>query len=246
VPDFQQSNSDVPAISVVVPCYNAAGTLRDAVASLLRQTIPVREILIVDNNSTDSSLAVSHELECANPGVVRLVCERKQGAAAARNRGVDAASSPWVAFLDADDEWLPEKIERCLPYLDGRYSLVCHDFVNRCDGLNRTIAAHVRSRILPTPYASLLLNNYIGTLTVIANRKSLIEAGGFPLNYINGEDYFLWLRVLGKKGAAAYILQEVLAVRNHRPGSVSRNRIVSQLWAIRARFAACAINLSRR
>ena len=94
-----------PRVSIVLPAYNRAGSVRMAVESVLRQTFADFELLVVDDGSTDGTMA---ELDgIADPRLHRLANPRNMGASAARNTGIRAARSDWVAFQDSDDEWLP-------------------------------------------------------------------------------------------------------------------------------------------
>lgn len=105
------------AISVVIPVYNRARELERALASIAAQTRPVSEVIVVDDHSTDRSV----ETACAFQGpfeVVVLRHDRNVGVSAARNTGLAAAHGRWVGFLDSDDEWLPERIERQLARLE--------------------------------------------------------------------------------------------------------------------------------
>jgi glycosyltransferase involved in cell wall biosynthesis len=97
-----------PSISVVIPCYNAAHFLRATIESILRQTRPATEVIVVDDGSTDDSARIAASF---GPPV-RVIRQRNQGESAARNRGIEAATGDWVAFLDADDLWLPTKLAR--------------------------------------------------------------------------------------------------------------------------------------
>lgn len=96
--------------SVVIPCYNGAEYLRAALDSVAAQTIQPLEVIVVDDGSTDNSVAVAREW---NPSV-RIVPQKNSGPSVARNRGIDEARGDWIAFLDADDLWKPEKLERQL------------------------------------------------------------------------------------------------------------------------------------
>ncbi len=95
-------------VSVVIPCFNREKSLGDAITSALRQTLPAAEIVVVDDGSTDGSAAVA---ECFGPPV-RVIRRANGGAAAARNRGIAEATGDWIAFLDSDDVWAPEKLQR--------------------------------------------------------------------------------------------------------------------------------------
>ena len=102
-------------VSVVIPAHNAAKYLAEAVASVRAQTAPVQEIVVIDDGSTDDTVAVAAGL---GPG---LVCHRqaKQGAAAARNRGAEQAKGAWLTFLDADDLWRPGKLAAQLAWMQA-------------------------------------------------------------------------------------------------------------------------------
>lgn len=95
-------------VSVVIPCYNRAHILGRAVESALRQTVSPHEIIIVDDGSQDNSAEVARQFGAP----VRVICQENAGAAAARNRGLAEATGEWIAFLDSDDEWATDKLER--------------------------------------------------------------------------------------------------------------------------------------
>lgn len=96
------------AVSVVIPCYNAARFLPEALHSAVTQTHPPLEVLVIDDGSTDASAQVAENFGAP----VRVLRQANQGEAVARNRGFDEASGEWIAFLDADDVWHPTKLER--------------------------------------------------------------------------------------------------------------------------------------
>src|SRR5713101_7619017 len=95
-------------ITVVIPCYNYGEYISDAIKSILAQTYPVREIIVVDDGSTDDT---SNQLSRFGKSVKHLY-QPHRGPSSARNTGIQAAKYPWIAFVDADDWWLPRKIER--------------------------------------------------------------------------------------------------------------------------------------
>src|SRR4051812_4003511 len=99
-----------PGICAIIPAHNSQATLGRALASVRAQTLPVSQLVVVDDASTDATSEVAKNFEGMNVEVVRL--ERNVGAAAARNRGIAAANTELIAFLDADDEWLPTKLEK--------------------------------------------------------------------------------------------------------------------------------------
>jgi len=107
------AQEDMFNISVIIPTHNRAGLLPNAIESVLKQTYPVHEIIVVDDGSTDGTRAVVSQYESSRPGstmAVRYIFQGQQGVAAARNTGIENSTGEWIAFLDSDDLWLPEKL----------------------------------------------------------------------------------------------------------------------------------------
>lgn len=119
------ASSPSPAISVVIPTHDRAHTLPRAIVSALEQTLPAREVIVVDDGSTDGTAA----LVAGYGERVRCLYQPNAGVATARNTGIRAAQGDWVAFLDSDDFWLPQKLERQAPALADPTVTVC--FANR-------------------------------------------------------------------------------------------------------------------
>jgi glycosyltransferase involved in cell wall biosynthesis len=109
------------SVSVVIPCYNAARYLHETLSSAMAQTHPPCEILVVDDGSTDESGAIARSFGPA----VRVVRQPNAGESSARNRGISLARGEWIAFLDADDVWVPEKLERQLEACERTPDSVC-------------------------------------------------------------------------------------------------------------------------
>lgn len=108
-------------VSVVIPCYNGARFLRETLESAVAQTHSPLEILVIDDGSTDDSAAIA---ESFGPPV-RVIRQSNQGESVARNRGIEEAKGNWVAFLDADDLWLPNKLERCVSNISPDIDWLC-------------------------------------------------------------------------------------------------------------------------
>jgi len=111
-----------PTISVVIPAYNAAAFVREAITSALAQTYSPLEILVIDDGSTDETSAVASGLG----GIVRVIRQANRGEGGARNRGLDEARGELVAFLDADDRWLPQKLELQVRTFDDPNVVAAH------------------------------------------------------------------------------------------------------------------------
>jgi glycosyltransferase involved in cell wall biosynthesis len=201
-----------PRVSVVIPTYNRARFLPAAIASIRAQTLPCSEIVVVDDGSTDDTAAV---LAALGEGIVHLR-QANAGPAAARNRGIHAASGELVALLDTDDRWCPNKIERQVELLRRHpaVALVSADMAVEDENGATMVASNFAKRGLagffaalhgaPVPEAPrrLLQLNFINTSTVLARREVLVELGGFDTRLRYGEDLELWLRIAARHAIA--------------------------------------------
>ncbi len=203
-------------VTVVIPAYRASDTLARALASARGQlpSAPA-EIIVVDDGSGDRTAALARE-----GGATVLVHEHNRGLAAARNTAVTAATQPWLAFLDADDEWLPHHLATLWPLRES------HDLVAGSaivwDPAERRTRFHgpVRRRELtPRSPVSLLANeNYIAISAALARTDAVRTAGGFR-PYTATEDLDLWARLLTAGSAA--IVPAVTIVYHVHPGQMS-------------------------
>lgn len=186
-----------PSVSAVIPAYNAARTIARAVDSVLAQTWQPIEIIIVDDGSTDDTLAVIAQYAARG---VRVVGNGSNGgAASARNLGIEHAGGEFVAFLDADDEWLPEKISRQMSIITGRPDM---SFVACMAGLVRVDGRWQGNLYQDLPpvegaeaWRTLLAYNFVATPTVLARRSALLAVGGFDTALPTAEDQDLWIRL---------------------------------------------------
>lgn len=211
--------SDPPAISVIMPVRNAAAHLARAVASVRAQTRGDWELIIADDGSTDTTLSLAQALSAQDPRIRPLPPPQNgpRGAAAARNRAIAVARGRYLGFLDADDEWLPQKLARQLGWMEARgLALTFTGFWRQRDGQRRAIGVPDR-----VDRRQLLRGNVIGGLTVICDRH-LLGPVEVPLLSLR-QDYALWLDLLTRI-EAAHGLQEPLAVYHVTPGSLSSNR----------------------
>jgi len=212
-------NSNPSGISVVIPAYNVATTIGPALDSVVSQTRPVNEIVIVDDGSTDDTVSVIQSLQASLPIV--LIQQANQGAGAARNRALSAARFSYVAFLDADDEWLPEHIERSVAALEsGGHMLVAHNewiVDNGREQLNDCARRFNEDR---DPYITLYRKGYISTSTVVARRQDILASGGFDESLRNAQDFDLWLSVLRDRSKSFLVFDDVLARYHIVAGSI--------------------------
>lgn len=208
-------------ISAVIPAYNSAAFITDAIKSILKQSYPVYEIIVIDDGSSDDTYALVQALS-AN---IRYHKQENRGPAAARNQGITMAQGEWIAFLDADDQWTHDKIKLQLATL-ARYPelhLIAGD-MTEIDEDNQVLTPSVldKHRLL-TGYlkdqgqpiacalAKLLAKNFIPTGTVLVRRDTLLAVGMFNETIRYGEDLELWAKI------AAYYpiscLPEILMLR---------------------------------
>ena len=189
-------------VSVVMPAYRNAATIGRALASIAGQTLPPREVIVVDDGSDDDTVAVVKAMaRRMGPVRLRLFTQPNQGAGAARNRAVAVAGGTWLAFLDADDQWLPTKLERSLAESDGLV-MTSHNLINVApDGTESYNDSRARWRRDPAdPYRTLFLRGFISSSTVLVRREALVAAGGFDETLRSAQDYEMWLAVLAGAG----------------------------------------------
>lgn len=185
-------------ISVVIPAYNAEATIVEAIQSVFAQTASkhIVEIIIVDDGSTDGTVSVIKnfiEIECIS--IIKLVVQENKGAAAARNTGMMAAKGNWIALLDSDDVWLPEKIEHQLSLLN---QFPDADFIGTGSNYGTSImfGKRVTDVIYKGDIKSFCLKYYPVTPSVLLRTSIINEIGGFDESMKYGEDGEFFSRVL--------------------------------------------------
>ena len=202
-------------VSVIIPCYNAARFIAEALESVLRQTHADTVAIVVDNGSTDKTAEIA-EAFGARVTVIRQ--PGKSGPAAARNAAVEVADGGAIAFLDGDDRWHPEKVARQLAFLEAHpdYGVV-HTAVRHIDAGGDDIdrpGGAIPWRIAQGEcLGGLLAHNTITTSTVLVRRETL-GADRFPVDLFAGEDWDLWLR-LAARTRIGYLEEALTDYRVH-------------------------------
>jgi glycosyltransferase involved in cell wall biosynthesis len=214
--------------SVVVPVYNNQAWVGEAIASVLGQTYGELELIVIDDGSTDDTVAAVREY--ASDPRLRLIEQENSGPSAARNAGIAAADSEFVAFLDSDDLWMPEylaKVDAALAecpdagfaYVDA-WRLDVHGRFFRASAMERQDPPDDPPRD-PMEFLGLLIEhgNFVFVSTTVRS-SALEEVGGFDTSLGWVEDLDLWIRIL-VAGYGAVRTGELLAIKRDRPGSLS-------------------------
>ena len=174
-------------ISVVIPSYNQALFLPESIDSVLKQTLNPHEIIVVDDGSTDNTREV-----IARYPATTYIYQNNSGPSAARNNGVDRATGDWIALLDADDVWLPRKLEIQAARIKDEG--LCYCATTRFFSDGRTEDAET----FPCKAApeALKRRNFIDPSSVLVRRDLMLSVGGFDPNMRAAEDWELWLKLL--------------------------------------------------
>lgn len=206
-------------VSVVVPCFRCADTIAAAVASVAAQTLPPSEVLLVDDGSGDHTLErLKQVAQCYPDGWVKVFAlPRNSGPSAARNRGWAAATQPWIAFLDADDTWHPNKVKMQMDVLrdDPSAALISHRM-------------NVQSRSEPAPALRYPVKARVLRWSLVPARNSLPTASimlrrNLPFRFDEqrrrAEDFFLWAQIM-LSGYRCVCIDQVLASWHKEPFGV--------------------------
>lgn len=214
--------TQAPAVSVITPVWNAQATLGATVASVQAQTRDDWEMWLIDDGSTDGSLALARALAAADPRLRVIALGTNRGAGVARNAGIRAAGGGRVAFLDADDVWYPQKLDRQIGFMEaGGHGFVFSSY--RRVGVDGRMLGVVAAPARVTR-GDALRGNVIGCLTVMYDARMLGRVEMPELR--RRQDYALWLKLLARV-PAAYGLPEVLADYRVAPGSLSADKRVA-------------------
>jgi len=231
---------------VVIPTYNHAPLLRKALESLLAQSYDGWRAHVVNNHSTDDTIGVIESF--GDPRIGRIDFQNEGVIGAARNVGIRAGSAPLVAFLDSDDIWYPDKLERVAAAFAPGVDLVCHaERWVEPDGSSRVV--HY-GRGKPVTFESLLYVGNALSTSAVTMRRALVESlQGFSTDrdLITAEDYDLWLRA-AKSGASFVMLNDALGEFRRREESESSRieRNVAAERSVLSRHFPESASLKRR
>ena len=219
-------------VSIIIPAYNASKFIGEAVKSVENQNYENYEILVVNDCSKDNTAEIVEKLSNSNPKIKLINNCNNSGAALSRNAGIKNATGRFIAFLDADDVWVEEKLNKQINFMlkNGvSFSFTGYQFSNsKAEPTGKKV-------FVPTKltYKDLLKNTTIFTSTVIFDMNQLKEDDILMPVLKSGQDVATWLNVL-KKVEYAYGLNEILSMYRRTRGTLSSNKLkrLKVIWGI--------------
>lgn len=215
-----------PMVSVVIPTYNSEKFITGTLDFVKSQTFDDFEVIVINDGSSDSTGIVVQRYIDSNPGLrMRLVDQQNRGIAGARNSGIMESKGHFVAFLDHDDRWYPDKLKDCRQaFLEHpEADLVCHNEVMR-DGSGNILRDLSYGPYVPDMYRKLLFSgNCLSTSAILVRREALLDVGMFieDRGFSTVEDYDLWIRLAKKH--KFYFTQTILGEYVFSSASASSN-----------------------
>lgn len=202
--------------------FNSEVYISETINSVLNQTYSNWELLLIDDYSGDDTIKIADDFVSKNFNIKLLKNDTNLGPAISRNKGIEMAQGDYIAFLDADDLWKPEKLQKQIDFMESQNCDVCFSSYEQIDELGKPLNKLVKA--LPElSYQKYLKSNYIGNLTGVYNAKVLgkIKAP----NLLKRQDWVLWLNAIKKSGKPALGIQEPLAYYRVREHSISSNKL---------------------
>ena len=217
----------MPRVSVIIPTYNRARLVTEAVDSVLKQTWKDFELIVVDDGSSDESEGVlgryGDRIRCFRTG--------HEGPSKARNLGAAQSRGRFLAFLDSDDVWEANKLEIQMSFLEvhREIKMVCSGSYSLGDSQKQRTS--VRGDRWGDLFLMLFKRSFVNTSSVVVDRACFFEVGAFDETIRTAEDYDLWLRV-ARRFPMAYLDRPLVAIRKH-PDELSKNKVELRRNAIR-------------
>ncbi|WP_043316530.1 glycosyltransferase family 2 protein [Microbulbifer sp. HZ11] len=216
-------------VSVIMPAFNLAGFLASSMESVLNQSHRALELIVIDDCSTDQTREIANIFAARDSRVRVLHSSENLGGAGARNMGLQAARFPYVAFIDGDDLWDPEKLARQIKVVKEQDAQLVYTAIQKVDSFGNQFGA-VQSVEHHVDYSTLLANPLIGCSSVLLDYNAL----GRPKmpDIRKRQDFAFWLKLL-REGAVAKGIDEPLTYYRVRPGSLSSNKLSAALYTWR-------------
>jgi len=212
-------------VSIIMPAYNAEKYIAESIDSVLNQHYSSWELLIIDDCSKDATSQIIKRYSIRDNRIKSIVLPYNVGVAGARNAGIDKAKGRYLAFLDSDDLWLPQKLAVQIEFMQKNNIAFSYTQYRQFNGEKKNSGSIIKVEKM-VEYRALLKGNTIGCLTVVIDRKYISE---FRMPLCRHEDYVTWLNIL-KQGYVAYGLNEDLARYRKSISSLSGNKFKSIWW----------------
>lgn len=221
---------NLPLVSVIMPCYNMENYVAESIASVQRQSYSHWELLIVDDASTDRTVQIVKDLAYQDERIRFFAKDQHSGIADTRNQCIQMAQGHFLAFLDADDIWHPEKMETQVRFMLNKgigFTYTTYDWI---DETGQTLSKSINT-IGDLDYKAYLRNTIIGCSTVMVDTAVVGEV--VVPRFRTSEDAATWLNIL-KKGFLAYALDKPLVSYRIRRKSASSNKLkaAADLWKV--------------
>ena len=212
----------LPKVSIITPVFNSEKFIANTIESVIAQTYTQWEMILVDDASSDNSTKIIKQFQANYSQIKLFQLEQNSGAAIARNKATELATGDYIAFLDADDLWKPNKLKQQIDLMQSQDIDVCfssYELMNEeGHSLNKIVEA------LPIlSYEKLLKSNYIGNLTGVYNAKTLGKI--FVTNLKKRQDWLLWLTALQRSDKPAISINTDLAKYRVREDSISSKKL---------------------
>lgn len=213
-------------VSIITPMYNAQDFVEQAITSVLEQTYKNWEMIIIDDASTDECVEIVRKYAEVDSRIRLIQNLTNAGVAETRNVGIKNARGRYIAFLDCDDIWMDDKIEKQLSAMNRTGTSFCYGMCEVIDYSGKSVKG-IRSVPKYIDYKKLLKGNAIPCLTVLVDRN-VVDVIEMP--DIEHEDYACWLTIFSKYDIVAYGVQSVLARYRIGQKTVSSNKLRAALW----------------
>ena len=215
-------------VSIITPAYNAAEYVAETIESVLVQTYPKWEMLIVNDCSKDNTAEIVQSYAAKDNRIKLINLKQNSGAAVARNTAIQNAKGRYVAFLDSDDLWKKEKLQKQLNFMkQNGYAFTFHNFIMFDDGKEKENGKIIKVSI-QVDYKKLLKGNNTGGCLAVCIDRRIVKEIFMPSK--RHEDYICWLNILKRYRIKGYGINEILGYYRVGKVSVSSNKFKSALW----------------
>tara|TARA_B100000886_G_scaffold340385_1_gene309620 strand:+ start:15223 stop:16008 length:786 start_codon:yes stop_codon:yes gene_type:complete len=218
-------------ISVICPTYNSSKFIQTTLESILKQIRMPDELIISDDGSTDNTLDVIEDYlrsHCKKLNY-KIVKNSHKGPGAARNSGIRSSTCKWIAFLDSDDIWYPNKISHIHEIMSENedVNFICHNEIHVSKGKNKHAVDYSKKFKADRPlFEQLYISNLFSTSAVVCKKDLLINHGMFDESLMSAQDYDLWLRLA--PNIRVHFVKKILGEYTIRSGNITSSSIINR------------------